>query len=289
MLTDSNPRKTKAEGGVGLTYPVVAAYIKYPTHASCVSNDKIEEKKAGIFSSEIRIVSDIFHELGVKKKEKESWYRHPLAFLTEASDDICNVVIDYEDGYKENLISFSDIEEKFLQIIEPEKDTIKIDTYPNVLDQREKAGYLRAKAIYSLILQVSRIFVENVEEICSFRFNSNLLKSVPTNRIIKEINDDSKKRLYSRMEVLKNEAAAFTVLPGLLSIFLKAAINPETEKHRKILSILPKEVHKIEKRKEFENFAYEIIMDIVCYVCGMTDNYAVDLYRILTGSKLCNY
>jgi dGTPase len=50
------------------------------------------------------------------------------------------------------------------------------------------------------------------------------------------------------------------------------------------LNILPDEY-----RFDYEKCPYQSILSIVKYVIGMTDNYAVDVYRKLNGIEIPNY
>jgi dGTP triphosphohydrolase len=46
LLTYSNPKSTKVTGGMGLTYPTLAAFVKYPRPSFFVDKDrdKVSEK-----------------------------------------------------------------------------------------------------------------------------------------------------------------------------------------------------------------------------------------------------
>jgi len=106
ILTHSYETKTEAKGGMALTYPTLAAFMKYP-RPSCIINEdgkNASEKKMGIFQYDLSNFEEIASELGLFKKDNNRWVRHPLAFLVEAADDICNKIIDLEDGAKHKLI-----------------------------------------------------------------------------------------------------------------------------------------------------------------------------------------
>ena len=89
------------------------------------------------------------------------------------------------------------------------------------------------------------------------------------------------------MSIVEIEAAGFEILPGILDIFLKAILNPSSEKHRKILALIPKQYFD-EGGKPFER-EYENILTVVQFVASMTDNFAVDTYRLLKGISLPSY
>ena len=77
-------------------------FTKYPRGSAILGMDrkKVSEKKFGFFQSETGYFEKVAQGLGLKKKTDGAWCRHPLAFLTEAADDICYLIIDFEDGYR---------------------------------------------------------------------------------------------------------------------------------------------------------------------------------------------
>lgn len=285
ILTYSNPKKTSVTGGHGLTYPTLAAYTKYP-RSVLVDNQKevASEKKPGLFQSDIDTYSEIAKGLGIPQKEKGTrWYRHPLAFLTEAADDICYGIMDLEDGYKHGLISYSECLDLLTQICKVPSGKTEIGNLKDISDEREKIGYLRAKSINSMVYQVTETFLNNEYDILNGIFDKPLCKIIDACSIIENIANISISKIYSYRPVLQVEAAGFQVLPGLLETFLFAIKEPEKESSRKVLSLIPDEY-----KFDYEKQPYIAIMSITSYVAGMTDSYAVDTYRNLRGIQLPN-
>lgn len=287
MLTHSYPYKTSAEGGLGLTYPVLSAYCKYPTCTSSFSkqNSDVASKKPGLFSGDCETYSGIADELGISKQDTgQRWFRHPLAFLAEAADDICNTIIDYEDGYKSKIIPFDSLQELFTAIAEKSDPNINLDGLKKINCDREKAGFLRAKAINSLIMKTVDLFQTHEEELLRGTFKGSFSDFFAPLASWEKIKKESLEKLYRNQQVLAKEVAGFEVIPGLLDIFLSAAKDPKISKHDKILHLLPPEI-----KKDFKTSRYETMIDITAYVCGMTDGFAVDTFRKLTGIQIPNY
>lgn len=284
MLTHHNTYKTTNPGGLGLTYPVLSAYCKYPTCSSSFSKKTcdVSSRKPGLFSEDCKIYSEIAHELGVPKRSTgQRWFRHPLAFLAEAADDICNTVIDYEDGYKSGLISYESLKELFTAISEDSYPEIDLDAIVRIKCNREKAGYLRSKAIYSLTMKTVELFLSHERELLSGTYQESLSRNFRHYDSWNMMQEESVDRLYNNQQVLEKEVAGFQVIPGLLNIFLSATKNPDAIKEKKVLSLLPSEFI-----KNYKDSQYEAIMEITTYVCGMTDSFAVDTYRKLTGMEI---
>jgi len=287
VLTYSNPKKEESLGGLRLTYPTLAAFLKYPRPAK-INNKSIgiSEHKPGIFQSDLKHFSEIAQGLNLtEKKETNMWFRHPLAFLTEAADDICYTIMDFEDGYKRGLFSFKKASEFLKGIcdttLHEKEDISKIK---NIKDKREKIGFLRAKAINSLIYQVTDIFLSKEKEILEAKFDKSLFENIETKDVVDKIRNFSKKNIYTDKSVIQVEAAGFQVLPGLLGAFLDAIKNNKKESSKKILQLLPNEY-----QFNYKTQKYEAILAITMYVSGMTDHYAVDTYRYLQGIQLPNY
>jgi len=91
-----------------LSYATLGAFIKYPKESLPKKpTNHIVDKKYGFFQSEKGAFLDVAHELGLQQKSTTndvSFYRHPLAYLVEAADDICYTIIDFEDGINLGLI-----------------------------------------------------------------------------------------------------------------------------------------------------------------------------------------
>jgi len=72
----------------------------------------------------------------------------------------------------------------------------------------------------------------------------------------------------------------FNVLGTLLDEFITAIFSPDSDYSKKILSILPSQFS-VE-----EHSFYKKAMSVVDFVSGMTDLYAVDLYKDIKGINL---
>jgi len=70
-------------------------------------------------------------------------------------------------------------------------------------------------------------------------------------------------------------------LSGLLEIYLNAQYAPNNGLHKKLLSQLPPQF-----RVQEGDTDYEILMKTVDFVARMSDSYALNLYRRLSGQKL---
>jgi len=284
-----------AEGGLRLTYPVLATFTKYPKESlpHPIGFKRTSDKKYGFFQSERELFRDVAEVLELKKKyedEHYNWCRHPLAFLVEAADDICYSIIDFEDGLRLGLIEMHCAKE----MLKPIVGTLKEEFLAKLRDPREKVGYLRAKAINSLVGDLSGVFLRYEDEILSGSYDHPLIKESRFSAAVEAIKEITKERLYKSRSVLEIEAAGFEVLGGLLDLCI-TAVNDEHDRRcgrlersrfhsEKLIELIPEQF--IGEGKVPSDDLYMRLMRICEYVAGMTDSFAISLFRKVKGNQL---
>jgi dGTPase len=276
-------------GGLQLTFATLSALNKYPKESLTDLEEKIPEqnfyKKFGFFQSEKNTFKLVAKKTGLIKpnqNEKYLWCRHPLSFLIEAADDICYSLMDLEDGFKLGLLSFNETEQLLLPLIH-KKD---LKDYGS-RDEDEKVGYLRAKAINDLVNDIADVFVENEKEILNGNYSNELVSIIKKSKHLKEIETVSIEKIYRHRSVVEREVAGYEVLGGLLDTFITAynesTKSKKTPKNRAIINLIPKRFFYNEKNN-YE--LYDRLLRIIDFVSGMTDSYAVSIYRKIKGISL---
>jgi hypothetical protein len=81
-------------------------------------------------------------------------------WLVEAADDICYNIIDMEDAHRLGIVSTSDCENLFLELIKSENQNTKRveDKLAILTNSNERISYLRAKVINALINKSIEIY-----------------------------------------------------------------------------------------------------------------------------------
>jgi len=290
----TNSRKSVG-GGIKLTYAALASFVKYPTKSYKPEEEKnkfkgkVSFKKYGYFQSDKDIFEDIFSELEINKITDYYYSRHPITFLVEASDDICYRIMDFEDGIRIGLVPFYVGEKMLKSIANKTYDSAK---YRAIKDKREKIGYLRAKAISRLISECAEIFIDNEKEILAGKFDKPLLDEIDSKKAIYKIEEISIKEVYKSRNVVQIETAGFKVVNGLLDLFIEAVNDLyEIKDLRKLSKLKPLSANLIGLLPEQfvsgrEKDLYERILQVCGFVAGMTDSYAVMLYKRLQGIEL---
>lgn len=282
------------EGGLQLTHATLAAFSKYPT-SSVEAHDKklirgVSGKKHGYFYADKYLFSQVAEGVGlVPKSQGQSWCRHPLAFLVEAADDICYSIIDLEDGFRRGHVGFREAKSLLESLIDDSNVLARLKSF---LDKQEKMGFLRAKAIGVLVGEVTDCFMRHEARLIKGDFDEELLAVMPTSKrdVVDAIKRIDRKKIYAAREVIEVEVPGFNVLGGLLEAFV-AASQDVAQSGKKALaksSILMKLIPDqfLGRRRSPHGSEYERLLNVTDFICGMTDTYAVALYKQISGMSL---
>ncbi len=270
----------KRRGGFAMTYSTLASIVKYP-YASSLSGGK---NKFGFFASEQDDYSIIASELGIIKKTSEplSFVRYPLVYLVEAADDICYQLMDIEDAHKLHLITTEKAFELLLNFFDDEKKARRIKNMTLVADVNEQIAYLRASVIGLLVNECSKVFLDNEDLILSGEYKGGLIADISSTAYAayKACSDFAYKNIYFSRDVLDVELAGYRIIGLLLEIFTDAILNPDHAYSRLLLQRIPKQY------SPQSDDLYSRLQAVLDFISGMTDVYALDLYRKITGMGL---
>lgn len=276
----THPFNGKDDKGFALTYTSLAAIVKYPCRAiDGHVKGSHHRKKYGFFEGEKPVFDKIATELGlqVDPENADGYLRHPLVYLVEAADDICYNIIDLEDAHHLRILSYEEVEDLLLPLCMDDQLRPRLD---GLKDVGSKVSLLRAKAINTLINGCSRVFTEKQTEILSGTFQSSLIDALdqPLVDQMKKIEKVSIKRIYNAPNVVQIEIAGFKVMNALLGEFLPAYLKEDKTKFdEKVVAMIPEQFHST------SDDVYSKIRSVLDFVSGMTDVYAVDLYRRIQG------
>jgi dGTPase len=278
----------EAPGGFRLTYATLASIVKYPSDSlNGFNKQKLATKKSGFFDSEVGTYQMIAEELGIPRldPEKHIYARHPYVYLVEAADDICYRIIDFEDAHRLNIISIDTIKHLFLSFFDNEngydaRERVE-KVFHEINDDNQKVQFLRAKLINLLIYRVRDVFMEKEELLLGGKLEKSLIDYLPPGELdlMKKIDGYSVEHIYNHRSVVEIEIAGYNVIGGMLKEFFGAVLNPRNAKSEKLLQLISKQF----AIKGEPGSLYNDIQSVVDFIAGMTDLYAVDLYRKITG------
>jgi dGTPase len=273
--------------GLRLTAATLGTFTKYPCPSSFNGRDKLRksQKKFGFFQTEQMLFAETATSLGLIQQGDHVWCRHPLAFLVEAADDICYNIIDLEDGCRLGLISVQDTIDLLASILRKDFDPEKV---ARIKSTDEKIGVLRALAIGKLINDVVDVFLQHEGDILAGKFDQALTDLGSYQSELKQIISISIDKIYRARHVVEIESAGFEVLPGLLSEFTKAAEhavkNNQAKKYSNLMRLLPPET--LQTIQSNPENTYLHLREVIDFVSGMTDRYALSLFRKIKGFQL---
>ncbi|MBR1889679.1 MAG: dNTP triphosphohydrolase [Alloprevotella sp.] len=271
-------------GGFTMTYSTLASFTKYP-YSSMLAGQK---PKFGFFEPERELFERIADELGLLTLEERDGFkkfaRHPLVYLVEAADDICYEIMDIEDASKLHVISVERAHELMLSFYEPEMQKRLRQAYSMVTDPNDRTVFYRSCVINALEQACVRIFVDHEEEILQGRFTGSLIEHLPEplRSAYQHCASLSKKRIYNAKVVTDVDLAGYRIIYTLLGLMTEAVLEPSKAYSRLLLS---------QASSQYELSAPDLstrIMAVLDYLSGMTDVFALDLYRKISGQSLPN-
>jgi len=272
----------RRKGGFVMTYSTLASIVKYP-FPSILAGQK---PKFGFFTTEVDDYIKIAEELGIKRLSPEGepikYARHPLVFLVEAADDICYQMMDIEDAYKLKLLTPRETKELYQLFLGDKKKERVDDVFRLVTDENEQIAYLRATVIGILVKECTQVFINNEEVILDGKFEGALIKHIsePLNAAYKQCSKVAVEKIYRSRDVLDIELAGFHVISTLLELMIDAVQSPE-KAYSELL------INRVSSQYDINSpTLYGKIQAVLDYISGMTDVYALDLYRKIKGNSL---
>jgi len=272
----------RREGGLSLTYASLATLIKYP-YPSFGKGDK---KKYNVFNSEIEQFERVMDGCGIPRLDstKPVYARHPLSYMMEAADDICYLILDMEDAHKRGIIQTNEIDSHFTSFFNPEKQTEtwfferREQVFKTVTDANERMAFLRATVINKLVDCVSKVFIDNYDEIMAGTFQKSLISHLPEyeKNALDECRTFSTSNIYKHPSVVKIEVRGYNIIGSLMHDFMDAILHNDSGYHRRLISLIP------DQFKTEKTDLYSKIQVVLDYISNMTDLYAVQLYKDLS-------
>lgn len=271
----------RRKGGFGLTYSTLASIVKYPYPSFYITKPKF-----GFFYTEEEHFATIAQQLGIPLVSMgnghERWARYPLVYLVEAADDVCYEVMDIEDAYKLRLLSYEEASELLLGFYDEEHRKVLAEAHPDVTDQGERIVYYRSCAINALERECVKAFLDNVDAILEGTFEGALIDHIgqPMKRGYQQCAKLSRARIYKCKEVTDIDLAGYQIIYTLLELMTDAVLHPEKSYSQLLLQQVSSQYDILDENLETR------LRAVIDYISGMTDVYALDLYRKINGQQL---
>ncbi|MBR8706031.1 Deoxyguanosinetriphosphate triphosphohydrolase [Bacteroides pyogenes] len=270
----------RRKGGFAMTYTTLASIVKYPFSSSLAG----KKSKFGFFTTEEESYRKIATELGLTLLNEHPlrYARHPLVFLVEAADDICYQMMDIEDAHKLKILTTEETKQLFMGFFEDERIEHIRETLRIVSDTNEQIAYLRSSVIGLLIRECTRVFLEHEPEILAGTFEGALIRHIAGKpaEAYEHCAKVSMDKIYRSRDVLDIELAGFRIISTLLELMIDAVTSPEKAYSKLLINRVSGQYH------INSPVLYERIQAVLDYISGMTDVFALDLYRKINGNSL---
>ena len=274
----------RRRGGFEMTYSTLASIVKYPFSSDLAG----EHQKFGFFEAEREDFVKIADELGILQLPAPMgalrYARFPLVYLVEAADDICYEIMDLEDAHKLKIITTADTLDllmAFFDARQQEEIRAKL-AEASVDDVNEQVVYLRSQVINMLENECVRVFVENEDKILSGTFTGSLIDNIAQrpHDAYQTCVKYSYAHIYHSRDVVDIELAGFKVMTTLTQLMVEAVTHPNRAYSQLLMNRVS---HQYQIRAPR---LYDRLLAVLDYISGMTDVYALDLYRSLVGMSL---
>ncbi len=268
----------RRKGGYAMTYSTLASIVKYPW----TSLHAAEKKKFGFFSSEEHDYRKVASELGIPELSTGVFARHPLVYLMEAADDICYQIMDIEDSHRLGILSADEVKGLFLGFFTGDRVARMERAMSHLDDPNEQVGYLRSNVIGEMVVSCATAFVENETRLLSCENVPPLVKLMEPrlSAAYEACSEVAWERIYNAPDVVDVDIAGNRIITYLMDTLMDAVLHPEKNFSRLLLLKMPKQydIH--------ADNMYERVQSVLDHVSGMTDVYALDLFRKLNGHSL---
>jgi dGTPase len=270
----------RRKGGFVLTYTSLASIVKYPFSSSLAGT----KSKFGFFTTEEHSFRRVAEELGMRKLSDHplKYARHPLVYLVEAADDICYQLMDMEDAHKLKLLTTDETKELLLAYFDEKRKEHIRQTFHMVSDINEQIAYLRSSVIGLLIKECVDAFLNHEEEILNGTFEGSLIHHISPRQAdaYRHCAEVSAMKIYRSRDVVDIELAGFRIIGTLLDLMIQAVSFPEKAYSQLLINRVSDQyaIH--------APTLYGRIQAVLDYISGMTDVFALDLYRKINGNSL---
>lgn len=298
--------------GLNLTYSQIASIIKYPGSTSNVNSKNPLYKKAGYFHSENAKIEEIKQILGFEN-------RYPLTYIMEAADDISYCLSDIEDGLEKRILSTSYFFQK-LQLEWTNNFDGKTHDFDSYFTGKTKADFFKFKIELTRELEQHAIntYIGRHKEVLNGTLPELIDKDTDGGLMLKCLKAVARKYLFRSPDAENNELAGHEIILGILNKYsailkikhgefynlvsakedLDKVLGSGLDLEWRLFNRLPEkyiEAYKFEYGKCKTEFDEETFIQyewfhrahlIVDYISGMTDNYALETYKLLYGIKL---
>lgn len=295
--------------GLNLTSASLAASLKYPNVAKKIKKKEygyhIPLGKHGVFYTEREYLDIVMNECGIDKINEFAYYRHPLSFLMEAADTICYLLMDLEDAISRGWLTYYDVIQMLKRTKQGKEIVKKAGNHFYENDpEKKKIVQLRTELMVTLVNDAYEAFKDSFDDIVEGKYDKELVFD-KKDSLAELLQTYSRAKVYSHKEIEALELTGSSVITGLFDYYVKYLFHREESYRMHAKHTLSKAVFMttLQEHLSLENsskpawdayddfdpkdLTYEEKLRIIRdYVACMTDKYAVEQFRKLSGQSI---
>ena len=291
--------------GLNLTAASLSAIVKYPNVGEKVKGAHISQKKHGIFYTEKDYLDKAMQACEVERIDEFVYKRHPFAYLMEAADTICYLLMDLEDAISKGWLTYYDVTTMLNNTKEGHSVVCRAGNhFAENAPEKKKIVQLRTELMTSLVKECFEKFKQNFDIIEQGNYNKELVFDNP-NGLANKIQEYSRVKVYSHKEIENLELTGNAVITGLFDYYIKYLFHHEKSYRMHAKHTLSKTVFMTTLQEHLlfrhsskpawdvyddfdpQDLAFEEKLRLIRdHVACMTDNYAVEQYKKLSGQKI---
>lgn len=270
-------------GGLQLTSATLAAYTKYPWWGGIAPELSPRSYKYGFFATECDLFRAVATATGLIEHAPSIWCRHPLAYLTEAADDICYLIVDIEDAVQMLSLPFAEGEALLAPLakLEPE-------IYRYLDGVERKLTYLRARAIATLIESTTKIWQDVHDSLLTGAAVKPLLSLIAEKTTVDHIRDVSRHKIYRGEGRTETVLIANRALTTLLDAYAGMLLRRENTDEDQNLTLHDQAILSVMMRTRqglppISRMRVEWVRDMMDHIACLTDHGTIAEARLLQG------
>ena len=291
---------------MNLTLGQLAALCKYPQqpllhHPQGYGQHHGWTSKRGIFFSEQPLYRALGQSLGLAPG-----CRHPLVYIMEAADDISYCIADLEDAVDRRILTQGELLAALRSA--DEGDYMATLLEEALASERGFFPHFRQQLTRDLVALAAHTYVSDHEAILSGAYPRALLHGqAPAAQVLDTLKQVAREQVFMRPEVEALELEGYAALRGVLSTYACLLALPAAQFERLLagnggseLFFARRLFHRLSARhlKAYrlavasrdprfdygtEQEWYYRVRLLLDYVSGMTDTYALEEFRLLSG------
>ena len=264
-----------------LTMPTLSTMIKYP-YDSLTGNQPKEkaanhmQEKYGYYDNDADDYATICSKLGLKPGQ-----RHPLTYVLEAADDIAYLVCDIEDGAKVGNFSIRKIQEVFREC---GCEDWLVQNMRGIPEGEKYMYQLRIRMQSQMLNACVEEFIYHFDDIVEGRYDSELLRASKMGKY-RPIFKTLDKLNFISDTAHKKEAEGEEAIRYLLKYYVGVLFsNQKVDSNTFVKDEFSENYWKAACREgeDVPTDPYRKFMLVTDYIAGMTDTYALQMYKDLT-------